>query len=179
MSEDGDMSVVAFANMLNAREETPPSEAKELKAEPMTTKDYVVVLAGLVPVEVLALHAFIVDVTTDKSEDGKTTVITDPTVLKWSFWGLIVLALFLYVSVHAKNWDAWDFIRVLIPVGAFVGWTMLQPTSAFDAVVGTDFSAAARTVIAAFAAIVLGVLAKGLTAVADKKPATTAAVASD
>jgi hypothetical protein len=157
------VSTIAFANMLNAREEESPSAVETAKAQQkLVTKDYVVVLAGLVPAEVLALHAFVVQSTTDKSDDGKTTIITDPTTLKWAFWGLILLSVFLYVSVHFKNWDPFDFIRCLIPAGAFVAWSMAVPTSGFDAVVGTDFSAGARSVIAAFAAIVLVVLAEGL-----------------
>lgn len=164
------MSVVAFANMLNAREESTPGEVQESKTEKTGTRDYLVILAGLVPAEILALHAFVVQATTDKSDDGETTVITDPSTLKWAFWGLIALSVFLYVAVHFKNWDGYDFIRAAIPVGAFVAWAMAQPTTAFDAVVGTDLSVGARSVIAAFAAIVLGVLAKGLTKKADEKP---------
>jgi hypothetical protein len=164
------VSTIAFANMLNAREETPPAEVKAAKAkEKLVTKDYVVVLAGLVPAEVMALHAFAVEAATDKSDDGKTTIITDPGTLKWAFWGLIALSVFLYISIHFKNWDPYDFIRCLIPAAAFVAWSMAIPTSGFDAVVGSDFSAAARSVIAAFAAVVLGVLAKGLVTKADTK----------
>jgi|SRR5215218_2469356 len=108
----------------------------------------------------------------DKSDDGETTEITDPSTLKWAFWGLIVLSVFLYVSAHFKNLDRYDFARALIPVGAFVAWSMAQPRSAFDAVVGTDLSPGARSVIAAFAAVVLGVFAKGLIKKADGKTPT-------
>jgi hypothetical protein len=168
------MSVIAYANMLNGREETPPATVETTKDDKMAAKDYVVVLAGLVPAEVLALHAVVLEATTEKSEDGTTIMITDATVLKWSFWGLIALGAFLYIGVHAKNWDLLDFVRMLIPGAAFVGWAMVQPTSAFDAVVGTDFSGAARTVIAAFAAVILGGLGALLTSKANHKPASGA-----
>jgi hypothetical protein len=162
------MSVIAFANMLNAREESSPKEVADAKTTKTGTKDYMVVLAGLFPVEVLALHVFVVDATTDKSADDNTTVITDPSTLKWAFWGLVALTVFLYVTVHFKNLDWYDTIRAAIPAAAFVAWTMAQPMTAFDAV-APDLSTAARAVIAAFAAVVLGVLAKGLTTKADEK----------
>jgi hypothetical protein len=162
------LSVIAFANMLNAREESSPATVATEKTTKMGTKDYVVVLAGLVPAEVLALHAVVVEATTDQSEDGKSTVITDPSTLKWSFWGLIALSVFLYVAVHFKNLDWYDIIRAAIPAAAFVAWAMLQRTTAFDAV-ATNMGAAPRTVIAAFAAVVLAALATGLTTKADQK----------
>jgi hypothetical protein len=160
------MSVIAFANMLNAREESTPDEVGSGKNTKLGTKDYLVVLAGLVPAEILALHAFIVDSTTDPTKTG--TTITDPSTLKWSFWGLILLSLFLYVAVHFKNLDRYDVIRAAIPAAAFVAWSMAQPLTAFDAV-APDVSTGARAAIAAFAAVVLGVLAKGLTVKADNK----------
>jgi hypothetical protein len=163
------MSVVAFANMLNGREEVSPEAVAASKNQETGTRDYIVILAGLVPAEILALHAFIVQATTVKSEDGETTEITDASTLKWAFWGLIALSVFLYVVVHAKNWDTYDFLRMFIPVVAFVAWSMALPTTAFDAVVGDDLSVAARSVIAVFLAVVLGVLAEGLTKKADEK----------
>jgi hypothetical protein len=166
------MSVIAYANMLNAREETPPNEVETAKATKTGTKDYVVVLAGLIAVEALALHVFVVDATTDKAEDGTTTVITEASTLKWAFYGLIALAVFLYVTVHFKNLDGYDVIRAAIPAAAFVAWTMAQPVTAFDAV-APDMSTATRGVIPAFAAVVLGVLATGLTTKADQKEAPT------
>jgi hypothetical protein len=165
------MSIIAFANQMNAREETNKASIDQAKQTKTGTKDYIVVLAGLVPVEVLALHAVAIEATTEQSKDGKTLIITEPATLRWTFAGLIILSLFLYVSVHFKNLDWWDVLRALVPATAFVAWSMAQHTTAFDAVVGTDLSPGARTVIAAFAAIVLTVLAKALTTKADEKPA--------
>jgi hypothetical protein len=162
------MSVIAFANQLNAREETAKADVDKAKAENTGTKDYIVVLAGLVPVEVLALHAAALEVTT-KSVHG-TKIITEPTTLKWTFLGLILLSVLLYVAVHFRNLDGLDVLRAAIPGAAFVAWSMAQPMTAFDAVVGTRLSAGARTIIAAFAAVVLAVLAKGLILKADDKP---------
>lgn len=164
------MSVIAFANQMNAREETDKATIDQAKTTTTGTKDYIVVLAGLVPVEVLALHAVAIEATTEQSEDGKSLVITEPSTLKWTFLGLIVLSVFLYVSVHFKNLDGLDLLRALIPAAAFVAWSMAQRTTAFDAVVGTHLSAGARTLIPAFPAVVLAVLAKGLTTKADEKP---------
>ena len=60
-----------------------------------------------------------------------------------------------------------DYLRAVIPAGAFVGWTMIQqkPT-AFDAVFD-DANTAARFLIPAVAALVLGALASALAYKAD------------
>jgi hypothetical protein len=166
--EGSRLSVIAFANMMNAREESSEADVAEDKMNPIAAKDYIVVLAGLVPVEVLALHAFIVDATTDRSKTDNTTVITDPSTLKWSFWGLIAMCVFLYVVVHFKNLDRYDIVRAAIPAAAFVTWTMVQSTTAFDAVAG-GLKSAPRSVIPAFAAVVLGALAQGVTTKANQK----------
>ncbi len=162
------MSVIAFATQMKAREDTTPEQINASKDTPNGTKDYLIVLAGLVPAEALALHAIAIAVATGKSADGKQTVITDPSALKWTFWGLIALTMFLYASVHLKTWDRYDWARVLIPPASFVAWSMLQSPSAFDAAVGDRVSAGGRPLIAAFAAVVLAVLAQKLVGTADR-----------
>jgi hypothetical protein len=42
------VSVVAFANMLNAREESSEEEIDASKQRPTGTRDYILILAGLV-----------------------------------------------------------------------------------------------------------------------------------
>jgi hypothetical protein len=95
-------------------------------------------VAALVPAEVLTAHAAILTFTTmsvNAHDASQGTKITSPTVLAWSFWGLMVVAVLLYVYPTFKAWD-WkrDLVRMWIPPLAFVAWTMLQKTTAFDAV---------------------------------------------
>jgi hypothetical protein len=164
------MSTVAYAKMTIARESAKPSTSST--SEPPGVKTYVDTLAALVPAEVLGLHAVILPLTTTKS--GDTTTISDPDTLAWSFWGLLVLAVLLYVFArrytnNQGKWDRLDWIRMLIPAAAFVGWTMLQRATAFDAVC-PDLRHGPRSVIALFLAVVLGAIAAILASKADQKP---------
>jgi hypothetical protein len=86
------------------------------------------------------------------------------------FYSLFALAILLYVAARLKDgkWDEWDYARMLIPGLAFVGWTMLQRTTAFDAA-WPEVSPSARTSIALIGAIVLGVIVSALAYKADQK----------
>jgi uncharacterized membrane protein len=130
---------------------------------------YVDALAALVPAEVLTLHAVILTFTT-KTDAGATS-ITDKETLAYAFYGLIALAVLLYVvgRLIAKKWDRLDYLRVIIPPLAFVGWTMLQRATAFDAVAPSNLREAGRMVIALFLGVLLGLLAAGLAYKADQK----------
>jgi hypothetical protein len=136
---------------------------------------YVDALAALVPAEVLGLHAIVISFCTKTSETAKgaggtpVTEITEPTTLKWAFWALLVLATILFI---AGRWTAktsgvkspnipLTLVQGLIPAAAFVGWTMLQKTSAFTAV-DPGLATGARETIAVISAVVLGVLAAAL-----------------
>jgi hypothetical protein len=75
-------------------------------------------MAALVPAEALGLHAFIVSLTTTtktSSEGDNITTIVEPTTLQWSFWGLIVLTVLLFVFAERKKWGDWDWLRMLLP----------------------------------------------------------------
>jgi hypothetical protein len=120
-------------------------------------KNFVDTLTALVPAEVLVAHAVILQATSKSGKD--VTTITDPTVLKWAFVGLTVLSVILYVAGRrGAGWSRLDFARAAIPPLAFVGWTMLQTGSAFDAI-APGVSSAARVSIAVIGAIALGALA--------------------
>ena len=131
--------------------------------------NYIDALAALVPAEVLALHAVILPATTKTS--ASVTEITAPGTLSWAFWGLIALSALLYVVPRLLNgkWDASDYIRLVIPPLAFVAWTMLQRSTAFDAVF-PGLAEAPRTVAALFIAVILGFLASLMAKKADQKP---------
>lgn len=142
-------------------EGTPETDADDTKAKNDLVSTYVEALSSLIPAEVLVLHSAIISVTT-KTEKG-TVSITDQSTLYWSFFGLIATATILYVSTKliTKTWEKLDYARMLIPPSSFVGWTMLQKATAFDAVF-PSFGDSRRTVLALFLAVILGILATAL-----------------
>ena len=155
------MSTLAYAILTTKREEVSGSSKSVTR--------YVDAVSALVPAEVLSMHGVILAITMKTTQDGKTiTEITDPITLAWAFWGLLILSMVLYVVPRFSGWDRRDWIRVLIPPVAFVVWTMLQRSTAFDAVC-PELGDAPRTVIALFGAVVLGVFATLLAKKADKK----------
>jgi hypothetical protein len=140
-----------------------------MREAPPGVNSYVDALAALVPAEVLTVHALILTVTTETSTDaGTTTTITAPDELRVAFYGLLVLSVILYLVPKLRSWDRLDYARALIPPAAFVAWTMLQRATAFDAVM-PSLSDAFRTIIALFAAVLLGLAAASLAGQADNQ----------
>jgi hypothetical protein len=170
------MSTLAYAQLTTKREASPPNTSTS--QSPPGVNTYVDALAALVPSEVLTLHAVILSVTTTIDAKNKVTTISDPPTLAWAFIGLLLVSIGLYVvpRILAKKWDQLDWIRMLIPPLALVGWTMLQRSTAFDAVLVVCPNSilagpgAARTVIALFLAVILGAVATSLAYKADQKP---------
>lgn len=161
------MSTILLGALTAKREDAEQGKSKDEKAP--AVKPYVDALAALVPAEVLALNAVILQFSTEVSEDKKTTVITEPTTLKWAFVALLVLSVVAFVSSRflAKNKKLkapklWVLtLQCLIPPLAFLGWTMLQPVSAFD-VVDSGLTIGARQTIAVIGAVFLGIGAAAL-----------------
>lgn len=165
------MSTLAYAEFTNRRDAAQPGTSRT--NAPPGVKTYVDALAALVPAEVLSLHALMLSATT--SINGDTTTISDANTLSAAFGGLLILAAGLYALPRwlAKKWDRLDWIRVLIPPLAFVGWTLLQRSTAFDAVLEVTqrtFGDGPRTVVGLFLAVILGVIASTLAYKADQKP---------
>jgi hypothetical protein len=161
------MSTLSFAMLTNRRDEAAPGTSSDESKPGVST--YVDAVAALVPAEALTLHAAIIGYTTKIT--GQTTAITEPKLLAWSFWGLIVLAAILYIAprLYSHKTDWWDALRILIPMIAFVVWTMLQRATAFDAAF-PSLTEVPRTVIGLFIAVLLGLAAAGLSYQADQKP---------
>ncbi len=162
------MSTLAFAAFTNERLAAAPNTSTTSGKPGVST--YVDALAALVPAEVLTAHAAILTFTTDTAASaGKATVtITDPKTLVGTFWALIAVSMILYAAgrLRASKWDGWDWLRVTIPPVSFVGWTMLQKATAFDAV-APERSGSARAATAIIGAILLGLLASALAYKAD------------
>jgi hypothetical protein len=158
------MSSLLYGTLTRTREAEPSGTT--MSQRPPGVNTYVDALAALVPAEVLAVHALVISWAT--KTEGATTTIVAPQQLAFWFWFLIVLAPVLYVAGLRAIPRGWNVIRMLIPGGAFLGWTMLQPTTAFDAV-GGDLSSDWRWTAGLALAVVLGLLAGVLGVVADRK----------
>jgi len=160
------MSTLAYAAFTTKREQAAPNTSTSQSPPGVST--YVDAFAALVPAEVLTLHALILPVTTRTV--NAATEITHPGTLSWAFLGLLLLSVVLYVAPRlvAGKWDRLDYLRTAIPPLAFVGWTMLQRATAFDAVF-PNLAEAPRTVGALFLGVVLGLVAAALAYKADQK----------
>ena len=161
------MSTIAYAQLTTRREEAHPNTSSS--TSPPGVRTYVDTLAALVPSEVLTLHALFLTVTT--KVENNVTKITEADTLRWAFIGLLIVSVGLYVvpRLLAKKWDRrLDWFRMAIPPLAFVGWTMLQRATAFDAAF-PKVNDAERTVSALFLAVVLGAGAAVLAYKADLK----------
>jgi hypothetical protein len=160
------MSTVAYAQLTNSRDLAAPGTSTTASPGVGTYAD---ALSALVPAEVLSLHALVISATSEMTSNG--TVITDASTLALAFWGLILMSAGFYIIPrwYGGRLDMLDIARALIPPLAFVGWTMLQRTTAFDAafpaVTGTQ-----RTVAALFLAVGLAGIAAMLAYGADQKP---------
>jgi hypothetical protein len=173
------MSTLAYAALTNRRVQA--TSGTSTTTSPPGLKTYADAVAALVPAEVLSLHAVILSITTKTAlkDDGTSAVtITDPVTLRWAFWGLVTLSIFLYLVPRFRTKDRFDFARAVIPPAAFVAWTMLQKATAFDAV-DPKLGEVPRTVIALFAAVVLGVLAAVLASSADSRTPPSAVSGHD
>ncbi len=164
------MSTFAYASLTNVRDDADPGDAAAAKHEAGLAID---AMAALVPAEILGLHAVLLSFMTEKASavDGKvSTIISEPGTLAWSFWGLIVLTVVLYLFGRGpKHFNTLDLIRVFIPPCAFVLWTMLQKSTAFDAAF-PEMAFVERMAIALFGAVFLGALAAWLASKASAAP---------
>jgi hypothetical protein len=177
------MSSVAFGALTTRRENSASGTSKSV--QPPGLNSYIDILTALVPAEVLAIHATILSIVATSNSQGQTQ-ITDPTTARWAFWLLLALSAVLFVLGRGAapatpgnqdagwrsaqpQWEWQDAIRLLIPPIAFVGWTMLEPVSAWNAV-APHVSAGMRVLLATVGAVALAAVTKALTTHADKKP---------
>jgi hypothetical protein len=162
------MSSLIYGIVTAKRSVAPAGQSQSDAAPGMGT--YVDTLAALVPAEALALYAgFVVPYTTQTvSVDGEDmTVISDPRLLQWSCVGLLALSSLLYlVGRRRVLLKPSDLLRLFIPPTAFTGWMLVQNPGVWDSW-WPGSSLGERTVVAAFAAVVLGVAASLLGQQAD------------
>ena len=179
------MSTVSFGALTTRREKSDSGTSKS--DQPPGLNSYIDVLAALVPAEVLAIHAVIIAAVTTTNQRGQTE-ITQPATLRLAFWLLVGLAMALFVlgrqlaptpaavrqqaGASVPRWQRleWqDLIRIVIPPAAFVGWTLLEPTSVWN-VVDASMSSGTRMLIAMVGAVLLAAVTKALASHSDNKP---------
>lgn len=164
------MSTLAYGTLTSKREVAAPGTSTN--TEPPGVRTYIDALTALVPAEVLAAHAVLLPFVTKTETDPEgqsISIITEPTTLRWTFWALILISVGLYLIPRRASLERWDLARVFIPPLAFTLWTMLQRTTAFDAV-WPSLREAPRNVIAVLGAIILGAIAAALAYKADQNP---------
>jgi hypothetical protein len=108
--------------------------------------------AALVPGEILAAHGVVLAFTTE-TVDGTARIVAED-ALKIAFVGLILASMLIYAALRHRDWQPEDWGRMFIPPAAFVGWTMLQSPTAFDAV--CKLAMPFRIVLATLLALILG-----------------------
>lgn len=179
------MSTVAFGALTTRREASDSATSKS--SQPPGLNSYIDILAALVPAEVLAIHALVIASVTTTNSRGQTQ-ITQPGTLRLAFWLLVGLSVALFVlgrqptatptvarqqsGATVPRWQRleWqDLIRMLIPAAAFAGWTMLEPTSAWNTV-AAGMSSGTRLLIPLVGAVLLAAVTKALASHSDKKP---------
>jgi hypothetical protein len=125
---------------------------------------------ALVPAEVLALHGIAMSYGTTTTGSGADSVtrITYPGQMMVVYVGMMLLAagLYLFGAKTLRGWRTW--VRAAVPVAAFVVWTMIQPSTAFDAF-PFGFTSFGRTMIAVFGAILLAALVNVMATKADNQ----------
>ncbi len=176
------MSTLAYATITARREKAPPGTSMTPGAVAPGAPGaataggpgigaWIDAATALVPAEVLAVHAFLIQQVTSTTQDAAghpVATISSVGNAQVLFWVLLALSAAIYVAAHVKSWDRWDFVRMLIPAAAFVLWSTLQNGTAFDAV--ASWSEFTRYLIGVIGVIGLGYLARVLAYKADGEP---------
>jgi hypothetical protein len=167
------MSTWAFAAKTSQRIEADPHG--DATSKPSGTDKYIGVLGALVPAEVLAAHAVIMQTVTTQVRVGHgagahmVTYVPHTGWVRFAFWSLIVIAVLLYLGGRRATdggFHLLDLPGALIPPAAFLGWSMLENSSALDAV--HDFGLQGRHVLGIVLALALPLFAVGVGFRADK-----------
>lgn len=99
--------------------------------------------------------------------------LSDSHLLEWSCAGLVALSAALYLVGRYRGnakLTRWDALKIFIPPAAFMAWMLVQNPGVFD-LWWPGSSTGVHSVIAAFAAVVLGLLASALGYQVDQAPA--------
>jgi hypothetical protein len=118
---------------------TSPDATHEDKTNANRAKQFVEMVAGLVPAEVLAIQIFILEVLSEQqsSSGASGATITNVQAVRWSFIALLAISLAFYFGgadprTFNKGQAAHHLFRCLVILTAFGVWTWLQPISAWQ-----------------------------------------------
>lgn len=172
------MSTLAYATLTARRQAAPRGTSMDPKAVVAGASAagkpgvgaWIDAATALVPAEVLAVHAFLIQQVSTTSKDAAghpVFTIANPGNARLLFWILVVLSSAIYLGAHVKTFQRWDLVRMLIPPAAFLLWSALQNGTAFDAV--ASWSQFTRYLVGVIGVIVLGYAAKVLAYKADEQ----------
>jgi hypothetical protein len=169
------MSSLVYGIITAKRTAAPAGQSQSTAAPGIGT--YIDTLAALVPAEALALYLVIVIPYATQTTSGRgksVTVISDPRLLQWSCAGLLALCSLLYlVGRQRAPFSVSDVLRFFIPPMAFMVWLLPQNAGVWN-IWWPGSSIGERTLIAAFAAVLLGIAAGLLGQLADAMPGVLA-----
>jgi hypothetical protein len=166
------VSILVYSALTSRREEADSGESVD--QSPPGVRTFLDALVALFPAELLSLHVLALALFTQTKDEGADMLlftITERTGLRAAFVILIILGPVLYWIGHTAAWKNEDYARAVIPAVAFVGWTMIQDNTAFDA--WFDWHDKLRFFVPAVGAIILGAIAARLAAKADTDPPPT------
>jgi hypothetical protein len=161
------MSTLGYASLTNQRFSDKPNQGTNDPAKGVKT--YVDALSAMVPAEVLAAHAVIINFLYD---DKTEWVGHSGTQIGGLFALLVILSSLLFVAPRLLGGTAWmrgDLVRALIPPAAFIGWSVLQPVSLLDGWC-PDLDKQMSSAVVIVLAIGLGILTSSLANAAAAEP---------
>jgi len=177
------MSALVYGNLTRRRLDTPQGDelvfaeadegTKNASGAVSPVKPWIDALTALVPAEALAIHgvAMSFGTTTTGSGGSAVTKITYPDQMVAVYVALLVLTMVLVFTgaKTAKGLTIW--LSAFVAAAAFVAWTMIQPSTAFDAF-PFNLTGFGRTMIAVFLAVALGLISAALSRKATKDAPT-------
>jgi hypothetical protein len=168
------MSAFLYGALTAKREKT---QGDTTRTAPPGFKTSVDALVALVPADVVAASLALTPIASNSTRSSQhTDVVTTVNHgdLKVTFFVLVALGPGLYLLGHTKGLRDWstlskaDILRMLIPAGAFVGWSAAQhPSTLFDAAI--SISDGMKALVIVVGGIVLAAFAHGLGLRADRQ----------
>jgi hypothetical protein len=164
------MSTILYANLTKRRKIVKTEDDKGKIPEILDG------IAAIIPAEILTLHALALQFTTKTETNASGEAVTSITAagtLVIAFFFLFVLCMvFYWVGAgfpNIRSWKIEEWARAIVPALAFVCWTMLQKSTAFDAL-APSFTSPLRFILAAGIGYLLVKIAEALAKKANNEP---------
>lgn len=125
------MSTVLYASMTGSLKSDATFAATPGQAQTPTQRAaaFAEKIAALVPAEALLVYGLVLASAT-KTEDNGEQTITNASLLKWSVPLIAAFAVVLFAIGKWKTWERADWLRAIIPAGAFLAWVLLTGATA-------------------------------------------------